>query len=69
MAALYKFRVRRGFGGVCVLQQLKSYPTYNGGYVDTENREYKWVDVSYDHAPASWGPVAQPSETQATIQL
>lgn len=57
MTAHYQFRIRKGFGGVCVLQQLKSYPTYNAGHVDTENRKYEWVDIRYEHAPPQWEPV------------
>lgn len=51
MNAYNQFRVRRGWFGKAILQQLKSFPTFAGGHVDTTVRSIEWVDVSYDHAP------------------
>lgn len=45
------FRVRRGWFGRAILQELMDYPTFNGFFVDASHREHKWEDVDYDHAP------------------
>lgn len=47
------FRVRKGWFGKSVLQELMDYPTYSGGVVDASTREFVWQDVSYSHAPRS----------------
>lgn len=57
MPALYKFRVRRGFNGVCVLQQLIDSPSFSNGRVDASVREFTWVDIKYDNAPVLWQPI------------
>ena len=45
------FRVRRGWFGRCVLQELMDYPSYSGGAVDASMREFLWEDVLYKAAP------------------
>lgn len=42
-----KYRIRKGLFDTCVVQALVSSPTYIGGQVDSNFREYEWVDVSY----------------------
>ena len=59
MATSYtRYRVRHGFGGVCILQQLVSYPTIIGGKVDSSVREFEWMDVPYKRAPSEFEIVA-----------
>ena len=57
MPALYKFRIRRGWGGVCVLQQLIDSPSFSNGRIDASVRQFVWLDVKYDCAPTMWEPV------------
>lgn len=45
------FRVRRGWLGRSVLQELRNYPVYIGNSVDSTQREFIWEDVLYNHAP------------------
>jgi len=70
MAAHFKFRVRRGFGGVCVLQQLTDYPSLICGRVDSSIRRFEWVDVRYDNAPPLWEPIddLEPRESPTNDQ-
>ena len=50
--ALNMFRIRKSFGGKCVLQQMKKIwvPSY-GEFV------FKWIDITYSSAPSEWKPV------------
>jgi hypothetical protein len=51
---LYKvYRVRRGFGGVCVLQGLFEGPAFEGGHVDASKRVEYWSDIPFDRAPTA----------------
>ena len=43
-----KFRVRRGWFGKAVLQELYDSPSYIGGHVDSSIRDYRWKDVKFD---------------------
>lgn len=45
------YRVRRGWFGKCVLQELRDTPSYIGDVVDVHIRDIYWEDVSYDKAP------------------
>lgn len=47
------FRVRRGFGGVSILQSLHEGPAFEGGQVDASKRVRYWSDVPFDQAPVS----------------
>ncbi len=47
------FRVRRGWFGTAILQELMDYPMWCGNFVDASVREHRWEDVDYDNAPKS----------------
>jgi len=48
MAISYnRYRVRKGWFGQCVLQQLVSFPSFAGGIVDSSIPEFEWIDVPY----------------------
>lgn len=47
------FRVRKGWFGVSILQELMDFPSYSGGIVDASMREFIWSDVPYKAAPRS----------------
>ena len=49
--ARQRYRVRRGFRGVAILQRLIDSPAFLGGQVDASHRHIHWVDVDYDNAP------------------
>ncbi len=53
MAALNKYRVRKGWFGKSILQRLYDSPTLQGGHVDVFTRELIWFDVSYKNAPVT----------------
>jgi len=46
-----RYRVRRGWGGKCILQKLYNTPSFIGGHVDASIRDIHWDDVDYKHAP------------------
>ena len=46
-----KYRVRRGWNGVAVLQEQFDGPSFFGGQVDSSIRVLYWADVKYDQAP------------------
>lgn len=54
MEAYNKFRVRKGWFGKSILQQLVSHPAIIGNSIDSSIREYQWRDVVYDRAPESF---------------
>ena len=47
-----RYRVRRGFGGKAILQQLFDTPSFIAGHVDASIRDIHWDDVDFNHAPA-----------------
>lgn len=45
------YRVRRGFRGISILQQLYDCPSLIAGQVDSSVRDFVWYDVPFDRAP------------------
>ena len=45
------FRVRKGWFGCSILQEMRDYPSFNGGVIDVSCREFVWEDVPYKGAP------------------
>lgn len=45
------YRVRRGWFGKSVLQELLDSPSFIGGLVDASVRDFHWQDVAYREAP------------------
>lgn len=43
-----RYRVRRGFRGIAVVQCEHSHPSFIAGHVDASVRTYEWVDVEFD---------------------
>lgn len=45
------YRIRKGWFGKCILQELYDEPSFIGGHVDSTIRRKIWEDVKYKSAP------------------